>query len=207
MRNFITIEGCEGVGKSTQLKLLSQFCQTNKYTNIMFTREPGGSVISEAIRNIILNPKFTQMTYLTEAMLYAAARAQHLEEKVKPSLKDGYTVICDRFVDSSYAYQGIARGLGLQLVKDLNAIAIGEYMPQYTIFLDLNPRAAFARKGGADLKDRLETEDFSFYETVYEGYKRIIAEDPKRFIIIDASGDAGHTLNLIINELKYRGVL
>lgn len=207
MRNFITIEGCEGVGKSTQLSLLRKYCQANNYNKIIFTREPGGSIISEAIRNIILSPQYSQMTNLTEAMLYAAARAQHVEEKILPALNDGYTVICDRYVDSSYAYQGFARGLGLKLVQELNSIAVGKCMPQFTVFLDLNPKDAFNRKGGADHADRLETENLSFYEKVYEGYKQIILNDPDRFIVIDASLDAQHTTKLIVEQLTIKGIL
>lgn len=206
MRNFITIEGCEGVGKTYQTKLLKQYCQ-EKGLDVVFTREPGGSDIAEQIRKIILDPNNGGMDDLCEAFLYAASRIQHLKDIVKPALNEGKTVICDRYVDSSYVYQGLGRGLGLEKIVRLNDIAVGEYMPEFTVFLDLSPEYAFRRKGGADQNDRMEAVGYAFHLKVYEGYKRLIAENPSRFEVIDASGTRDETQEKLRSVLKRRGVI
>lgn len=205
MKNFITIEGCEGVGKTYHTKRLKQYCADNGL-NILFTREPGGSRVAEKIREIILDADNKDITDDCEAFLYAASRVQHLQEIVIPALNEGKTVFCDRFVDSSYAYQGIARGLGLEKIERLNALAVGEYMPQYTLFLDLPPKQAFARKGGADKKDRLEQLDIGFHQKVYDAYKMLAARDKDRYVVIDASGAKDETFGKIIAALKARGI-
>lgn len=163
MKNFITIEGCDGVGKTYQTRLLKQYC-IEQGANVIFTREPGGSDIAEQIRKIILDAQNSSMDDMCEAFLYAAARIQHLHDIVKPALAEGKVVFCDRYVHSSYVYQGLARGLGLKKIVDLNDIAVGQYMPEFTIFLDLSPEKAFERKGGADKTDRMEAVDCSFHE-------------------------------------------
>ena len=170
MRNFITIEGCEGVGKTYQTRMLKQYCE-EKGLNVVFTREPGGSDIAEQIRRILLDANNSAMDDMCEAFLYAASRIQHLKDIVKPALEQGKVVFCDRFVHSSYVYQGIARGLGLDKIVQLNEIAVGDYMPEFTIFLDLSPEEAFKRKGGADKTDRMEATDYAFHLSVYNGYK------------------------------------
>ena len=152
---FVTFEGGEGVGKTTQLRLVRQYLE-EKGVDAIFLREPGGNDISEKIRNIILDISNSAMTGMCEAMLYSAARAQLTEEVIKPALQQGKLVVCDRFIDSTFAYQGIARGLGADKVDALNRMACGGVMPDLTIFLGLSPSLAFARKGGADSDDRLE---------------------------------------------------
>ena len=147
------------------------------------------------------------MTDWCEAFLYCASRVQHLEEIVAPALAEGKIVFCDRFVDSSYAYQGVARGLGLQRVMELNALAVGEYMPQYTLFLKLDPQSAFKRKGGADKNDRMELMNLDFHQKVYEGYCLLAEKYPERFITIDASGNKDETFGKIIAELKQRKII
>lgn len=206
MKNFINIEGCDGVGKTYQTSLLKQYCQEIG-ANVIFTREPGGSDIAEQIRHIILDAKNSSMDDMCEAFLYAASRIQHLHDIVKPALKQGKTVFCDRYVHSSYVYQGLGRGLGLQNIVDLNKIAVGEYMPEFTIFLDLSPEKAFARKGGADKTDRMEAVDYSFHEKVYNGYKQLIAEDPSRFVVIDASGTKEQTQEKLRQALRDKGII
>ena len=206
MKNFITIEGCDGVGKTFQTNLLKQYCQQNGY-DVVFTREPGGSEIAEKIRNIILDVKNQGMSDLCEAFLYASARIQHLHDIVKPALESGKVVFCDRFIHSSYAYQGFGRGLDLDAVVHLNELAIGEYTPQYVVFLDLSPEEAFKRKGGADKTDRMENVDFSFHQRVYEGYKHFANANPDTFICIDASGTVEETHNKIVTALKQKGIL
>lgn len=207
MKNFITIEGCDGVGKTYQTKLLKEYCLEQGYNHIVFTREPGGSDIAEQIRKIILDAKNTAMDDLCEAFLYASARIQHLKDIVKPAISDGKVVFCDRFVHSSYVYQGLGRNLGLEKIRALNEIAVGEYMPEFTIFLDLSPEQAFARKGGADKQDRLENVDFSFHQQVYDGYKRLIAENPSKFEVIDASGTIEQTQAKLRQVLINRGII
>ena len=154
---FITFEGCDGCGKSTQLKKLSDYLTANGVDHI-FTREPGGGKISEQIREILLSGKNGEMTDECEALLYAAARAQHLSDRVEPALSEGKLVICDRYIHSSYAYQGYARGLGVDFVKKINAYAEQSYAPDLTIFINLSPRDAFARKKGVDVLHRLSTD-------------------------------------------------
>ena len=207
MRNFITIEGCDGVGKTYQTKLLRQYCEEKGIDNIVFTREPGGSDIAEQIRRIILDANNSQMDDMCEAFLYAASRIQHLHDIVKPALEEGKVVFCDRFVHSSYVYQGLGRGLGLDRIVKLNELAVGEYMPEFTIFLDLSPAAAFSRKGGADKTDRMEAVAFAFHTKVYEGYKRLIAEAPDKFEVIDASGSKEQTQAKLREILIARGIL
>ena len=206
MRNFITIEGCEGVGKTYQTRLLKQYC-LDKGLDVVFTREPGGSDIAEQIRRIILDADNSDMDDLCEAFLYAASRIQHLKDIVKPALSQGKTVICDRYVDSSYVYQGIGRGLGLDKIVRLNEIAVGEYMPEFTVFLDLSPDNAFRRKGGADQNDRMEAVGYAFHRKVYEGYKLLIKQEPSRFEVIDASGTKEQTQAKLREALIRRGVL
>ncbi|MGN1040661.1 MAG: dTMP kinase [Candidatus Fimimonas sp.] len=206
MKNFITIEGCDGVGKTYQTKLLKQYCEETG-ANVVFTREPGGSDIAEQIRRIILDAENSEMDDMCEAFLYAASRIQHLHDIVKPALEQGKVVFCDRFVHSSYVYQGLGRGLGLQKIVDLNKIAVGDYMPEFTVFLDLSPEKAFERKGGADKTDRLEAVEHSFHEKVYNGYKQLIAEDPKRFVVIDASGTKEQTQQKLRQALREKGII
>ena len=207
MKNFVTFEGCDGVGKTYQVGLLKQYCREQGISNVVFTREPGGSSIAEQIRNIILDAQNAEMDDMCEAFLYAAARIQHLHDIVRPALAEGKVVFCDRFVHSSYSYQGLGRGLGYDRIVALNKLAVGDCMPQFTVFLDLSPEAAFARKGGADKTDRLENVDIDFHRRVYEGYRRVIAEDPSAFEVIDASGTVEQTQALIRAALVRRGVL
>ena len=174
---FITFEGCEGSGKSTQLKLLSEYL-TQVGTDFILTREPGGSGISEDIRKIILNGKNTAMCDECEALLYAAARIQHLREVIVPALEAGKLVVCDRYVYSSLAYQGYARGLGEKFIEEINAVALSNYPPDMTLFLDISPVEAFKRKHGADKNDRIEQMGLEFHEKVYNGYKSLLAKHP-----------------------------
>ena len=139
---FVTFEGCEGVGKSTQLNMLKDYLKSTGQ-DAVYVREPGSTAISEKIRAIILDPANTEMTARTEALLYAAARAQLVDEVILPALAEGRTVICDRYVDSSAAYQGYARGLGIEYIRSVNSYALEKAMPDVTVFIDLRPSAAF----------------------------------------------------------------
>lgn len=203
---FITFEGCDGCGKSTQLKKLSDYLTGNKIEHI-FTREPGGGNISEAIREILLNGKNTEMSDECEALLYAAARAQHISEKIEPALAAGKLVVCDRYVDSSFAYQAYARGLGEEFVSKINAFAIEKYRPDLTVFIDLTPEEAFKRKHGADENDRLEQAGIAFHKRVYEGYKAIAEKDPHRVYVMDGRQTPDQIFNEVLTILKKRGCL
>lgn len=203
---FVTFEGCEGVGKSTQVKKLKEYL-VSRGINAVFTREPGGTPISEQIRTIILDPENKSMDDVTELMLYAAARRQHTQEFIKPRLENGETVICDRYIDSTTAYQGYARGLGTETVENLNALAVGDVNIDLTIFLDLSPERAFDRKGGRDEGDRLENEKMEFHKRVYDGFCKIAEKYPGRVVRVDASGSKQQTHEKIIKTLIERGII
>ena len=147
------------------------------------------------------------MTDACEALLYAAARVQLLDEILKEKLDNGELVICDRYVDSSLAYQGYARGLGVDFVSKINAYALENFLPDYTVFLNLSPKDAFKRKGGADKGDRLEQSGIDFHNKVYNGYLELAKSDKERYIVIDASGTKEETHNKIIEELEKRHVI
>ena len=203
---FITLEGCEGVGKSRQIRLLEEYLKQNN-KKYYLTREPGGTVVSEQIRNVILDGKNVSMTDECEALLYAAARVQLLKEVVKPKLDNGELVLCDRYIDSTFAYQGYARGLILEFIEKINDYAIKNFMPDYTIFLNLSPKDAFIRKGGVDKGDRLELSGIDFHNKVYAGYLDLANKYKERFIVIDASGSVLETHQKIIDALKEKGVI
>lgn len=202
---FVTFEGCEGSGKSTQLRFLGEYLKETGVDFIM-TREPGGSPIAEDIRKIILNGSYTEMCDECEALLYAAARLQHLKEVVEPALSAGKLVICDRYVDSSFAYQGYARGLGAEFIKNINSLALEKYPPDLTIFLDISPKDAFARKHGADLSDRMEKMGLEFHQKVYEGYKKL-QKEYSRFVAVDCSGTKFETAENIKELLKAKDII
>lgn len=203
---FITFEGCEGAGKSRQIQLLSDYLTKRGIKHIV-TREPGGNHISESIRSIILDGKNTDMTDECEALLYAAARVQVLKSVISPALEDGNIVICDRYIDSSFAYQGYARGLGIEVIENINFYALKNFTPDLTIFLDIPPKEAFARKHGADEDDRLEQAGMDFHEKVYEGYKRIAERYPDRFIPVNPMGEREETHQKIVALLRERGIV
>ncbi|WP_160678811.1 dTMP kinase [Clostridium sp. C8-1-8] len=197
---FIVFEGPEGAGKTTVIKEIeSVFKNTN--IEYIFTREPGGISISEQIRNIILNKENTEMDGRTEALLYAAARRQHLIEKVIPSLKAGKVVICDRFIFSSLAYQGYARGLGMEQVMNINNFAIEEYMPDLTLLFDLDPRVGLRRIHSNDEREinRLDLESIEFHEKVAEAYHILAQNYDESTIIIDASKSLEEVKDQVIN--------
>ena len=203
---FITFEGCDGCGKSTQLRKFSEYL-TQKGIAHIFTREPGGGKISEQIREILLNGKNMEMTDECEALLYAAARVQHLADRVEPALSEGKLVICDRYVDSSFAYQACARGLGMDFIGKINAFALEKYLPDATVFLDLTPEEAFARKHGADENDRLEKAGLAFHKRVYEGYDALAKAYPNRILRIDARQNPDEVFEATLSALQTKGIL
>lgn len=202
---FVTIEGCEGVGKSTLLRGLEDYLETAG-REAFFTREPGGTEVAERIRAVILDPENAAMTPTAELLLYAAARAQHTEEKIIPAVRDGKLVICDRYSDSTLAYQSYARGLDRGECLAADEIARRGVKPDLTVFLDLSPERGFARKGGADKGDRLEREKIDFHERVYAGFRAIAESDPDRVVAVDASKSKEEVLAAVVSLLKERGM-
>ena len=182
---FITIEGPDGAGKSTQINNIKAFLEERGLSYIV-TREPGGTPISEKIRDIILDKENKEMKPVTEALLYAASRAQHVAQVIKPALNEGKVVICDRFIDSSFAYQGSARELG-DVVWDINKAAVDGCMPDVTFVFKLNPEVGLSRVKGRGAEDRLELEKLEFHKKVYEGYLKLEKEFPDRIVGIDAN--------------------
>lgn len=203
---LITFEGCEGCGKSTQVRLLQEYLQTTNQQFLM-TREPGGTKISEKIRSIILDKDNKEMVDECEALLYASSRCQLLKERVLPALDRGEIVIIDRYYDSSFAYQAYARGLGYDFVAAANNFAINNAQPDITIFFDIDPYHAFLRKGGADSADRLELAGMEFHNKVYNGYKALMEKFPQRIIAIDASRSVDVIHNDVISLLKSKGFI
>ena len=200
---FITSEGPEGAGKTTVMQLLGSRLKDEGY-EVLMTREPGGVKISEKIRNIILDREHIMMDSRTEALLYAAARRQHLVEVILPALNEGKIVICDRFIDSSLAYQGFARGIGVEEIYSINQFAIGETMPDKTIYFDIEPSIGLARIN-AHLereKNRLDVESLSFHEKVREGYLMLLDKYPERFVTIDASKEVEEVLEEVYLATK-----
>ncbi len=185
---FITFEGPDGSGKSTILNLVYDELVKRNH-NIVKTREPGGTNISEKLRDIILDKENCELTYRTEALLYAASRAQHVEEFIMPNLKNGVNVISDRYVLSSLAYQGYGRGLGFDKVYEINDFATNSLNPDLTLFFIVDPLTTLKRKSGSEDADRLELEKESFHSRVYEGYMDILKryKDKDNFVEIDAT--------------------
>ncbi len=207
MTGFITLEGGECSGKTTVINALTKLFD-EKGISYVSTREPGGIRIAEDIRNIILDVKNTDMTPECEALLYAASRMQHLSQKVIPAINEGKVVLCDRFLDSSLAYQGYARGLGMDKVLNVNSFAL-DYMPELTIFIDVTPEVALKRMANKDRNgkcDRLDQEKIDFHQRVYEGYHKVLEMYPNRIVKIDGNQPLEKVISDCLNEvLKYLG--
>jgi dTMP kinase len=179
---FITLEGGEGVGKTTQQALLAERLQREGYACVS-TREPGGTALGRALREILLHGD--PLTPLAELFLYAADRAEHVQKCILPALAAGQVVVCDRFTDSTLAYQGYGRGLDLEKIRQLNHLATGGLQPHLTLWLDLPPEVGLARSG---LADRLEQERLEFHRRVHQGFQALAAAEPQRIVRIDAGG-------------------
>jgi dTMP kinase len=203
---FITLEGPEGSGKTTAVEAAVKRLQEMGY-EIVRTREPGGTPISEQIRNVILDKENTAMDGRTEALLYAASRRQHLVEKVWPALKEGKIVICDRYLDSSLAYQGGARGLGVDNILNINLFATENTWPDLTLLFDIKPEIGLARINSNANREvnRLDLEKIDFHNKVRESFLALAKRFPDRYVIIDASQDretvAKNTLEAILARL------
>lgn len=205
---FITIEGPDGSGKSTQIEFMKSYFQEHGLA-CLFTREPGGTLIGEKLRNIILDKENAEMSDMTEALLYAASRAQHVEELIKPALAEGQIVVCDRFIDSSIAYQGYGRNLG-DSVRIINEYAVNGCMPDVTFLMELDPSVGKSRIS-EEVQDRLELEKLDFHNKVFAGYQEISKMYPERFACIDAARDKeiirDEILSILECKLKDRGYL
>ncbi len=185
---FITFEGPDGSGKSTIIKRVFEKLSKEGY-QIVLTREPGGTPIAEKIRDIILDNANQELDARTEALLYAASRRQHLVEKIWPALKEGKIVLCDRFLDSSLAYQGGGRSLGIQNVLNVNLFATENTYPDLTLFFDISPELGLKRvsQDKKRVADRLDNENENFHDKVYEAFKKIVDDNQNRIVTIDAS--------------------
>lgn len=204
---FITVEGPDGAGKTSLIQTLVPILEQQLKNELIITREPGGIPISEEIRQVILDPKNTTMDDRTEALLYAAARRQHLVEKVLPALAANKVVLCDRFVDSSLAYQGAGRGLGMDEVASINNFATAGKLPDLTLYLDIESEKGLARiqKGRQTSEiDRLDQESLAFHKKVRGGYLSLVAEHQERIEVIDASLELSQVVEASLSVIKKR---
>lgn len=196
---FITMEGPDGSGKSTQIEAIKKFF-IDRNQEIIITREPGGTQISEKIRELLLDKNNSEMDPMAEALLYAASRAQLVAQVIKPAIENGVNVICDRFVDSSIAYQGYGRGLG-DSVAVINAYAVNSCMPDITFLMKLNPEIGKSRINTCD-QDRIEMEKIDFHNRVFAGYEALEKEFPDRVVGIDATGNIEEISMEILTHLE-----
>lgn len=198
---FITLEGPDGSGKSTIIKRIGKYLK-EKDMEFILTREPGGTLIGEEIRDIILDEKNKSMGDETEALLYAASRAQHIHEKILPALEDGKLVLCDRFLLSSLAYQGVGRDLGIERVKAINDFAIRGVYPDLILFFHIDPELTLKRKTSHLGGDRLEQEGAVFHRKVYNGYMELLEKYPENVVVIDARKSIEEVLDMSIKEIE-----
>ncbi len=184
---LISFEGTDGCGKSTQIRLLAEHLESMG-RDVVVSREPGGCRVGEKIRKILLNAENVEISPMCELFLYEAARAQHMSEIIEPALEVGKIVILDRFIDSTYAYQGFGRQLGEDCVDTFNRYAINNRYPDITLMLELSPELAFKRKGGNDKKDRMEMAGKNFFDRVDEGFKSVVKKYSDRIVKVNVEG-------------------
>lgn len=196
---FVTFEGLDGSGKSTQAMLLRGRLEADGL-DVVSTREPGGTELGEKVRDLVLHGG--HVAPWAEALLYAAARAQHVEEVIRPALERGAAVVCDRYVDSSVAYQGVGRQLGLDRVLDLNLAAVAGLLPDRTFLLELQPTQIVARLSGEH--DRLERESETFHARAAEGYRELAERFPDRIVVLDATRPADELAEEVYGALRVR---
>jgi len=187
---FITFEGIEGCGKTSQAKLLVQYLEEKGYS-VLMTREPGGTPVSEAVREILLSTDFSNMHPHTEVLLYLASRAQHVSEVIKPALENGKIIVCDRFSDSTFVYQCLVRGIDMHMIKTINRFATERISPHITFVLDVDPVEGLRRAKSRNQKnmreeDRMERESMDFHQRVREGYLKWAAEYPNRIYVVQS---------------------
>ncbi len=202
---FVTFEGPDGSGKTSVIEAVLKEIEKITQREVLHTREPGGSVISENIRKIILDTDHTEMDARTEALLYAASRRQHITEIIRPALSKGKLVLCDRFVDSSLVYQGYARGIGIDEVRQLNHFATEGLIPELTIYLDIDAEEGLRRiqeNRKETQYDRLDQEELVFHEKVREGYHKIYREADERVQVIDASQPLEQVIDSVMKIIQ-----
>lgn|SRR5690554_169362 len=201
---FITFEGGEGTGKTTLIEVLKDALEEKGY-EVVLTREPGGSgsEFAESIRRLVLDPKYDNVNAHTEALLYAASRAQHLDEVILPALKAKKIVLCDRYIDSSLAYQAFARDLGIDYVEGINRYAMDK-LPNLTFYIDLDPKIGLSRIKGRLKNDRLDQEKLSFHETVRKGYLVLANKYSERILVIDGKQSIPEIATQMIGEISKR---
>ncbi|WP_192036639.1 dTMP kinase [Halomonas sp. YLGW01] len=199
---MIVIDGSNGAGKTTVIEALRDHLK-HQNREAVFTREPGGTPIGEKIREVLLSTDTSGMASVTELMLFAAARAQHVREKILPALQEGKVVISDRFDSATLSFQHYARGLPIGLITTLNDLAVDGLKPDLTIILDLDPEAGLARVSTRDSPDRLEKETLDFLRKAREGYLAQARLNPERFIVIDASQSVGHVLSDVLQAVDH----
>jgi len=183
---LITFEGPEGCGKTTQLRLLAPWLQSQGYP-VLTTREPGGTAIGEALRTVLHDPTHKEMSPRAEILLYSASRAQIVDEVIRPALEKGTIVLCDRYSDSTYAYQGYWRGLDLAMLRRITQFATQNLVPDLTFFLDIDPTIGLQRRSASGPLNRLDQEALDFHQRVRAGYLALIAEEPQRWVTIPAA--------------------
>lgn len=207
---FITVEGPDGSGKTTQLQLLVQALNENGY-EVVVTREPGGTRVGDSIRNVLLSPEHDEMTPRVEMMLYAASRAQNVDQVIRPALERGAIVLCDRFVDASIAYQGYGLQYDLTQILSLNEWATVGIKPDLTFLFDLTPDQARHRMKDRGQLDRIESRDEAFHQRVYEGFQILLQQYSERIVRIDANDTIemihDEVLDITLERLKQRGVM
>ena len=197
---FITLEGPEGSGKSTQLPTLAAWLRAEGW-EVLQTREPGGTRVGEKIRTLLHNPTHTEIAPLTEILLYSASRAQHVAEVIQPALRAGQLVLCDRFADSTYAYQGYGRGLELSTLREITQFATGGLTPDLTYYLDIEPEIGLGRRqAGGEEMNRLDREKLAFHQRVRNGYLELATQEPDRWVTINA-GQSIEQVQLQLREI------
>jgi dTMP kinase len=194
---FIAFEGGEGAGKSTQEGLLAQSLVERGHA-VVRTREPGGTAAGEQIRHVLLSPEFEGLDPRAEALLFAASRGEHVARVIRPALERGDVVICDRYIDSSIAYQGYGRDLGPSRVRDLSMWATGDLLPDLTVVLDVDPEVGLARFAQ---RDRLEAEPLEYHRSVRAGFLALAAAEPGRYLVLDARADVGEIAAAILQRV------
>lgn len=205
---LITFEGIEGCGKTTQIELLYTFLESSGH-KVIKTREPGGTAFGESLRNAFLHTK-TEVYPLSELLVFMAMRAQHVDELILPALREGTIVLCDRFTDASYAYQGYGRGIDLNIIETLNMLVVKGMKPDLTILLDCPVEKGLTRKAESASMDRFEKEELSFHSKIKKGYENLVQENPERFFVVDGTLDI-NTIHTTIRKkvgdlLKHHGI-
>lgn len=203
--HFITVEGIDGVGKSTQAALIEAVLDSAGY-DVLRLREPGGAKISEQIRAILLDPANAEMGDVCELLLYEAARAQLVHQVIRPALAAGKTVVCDRFYDSTTAYQAFADGLDRNMVSQANELAVDGCRPDLTLVFDLPVEDALRRRSGREAEDRLELKGLEFQERVAAGFRAVAVDEPDRVKLIDAGGSIAEVFSGVAAELRSAGL-